>query len=109
MALIRNWRGRPRGLQELPPEVRNADRYSKDPDAGTPVNVVLVEALLSVDGGWLRITAEGGQSPVDYWRQDEFGAWVLCDNDTRPPFEKNPEPAGHPPVVVTDHNVDLSK
>lgn len=54
--LKRFWKGRPRGLSELPTVVRMAEY---------PADFWLREALLSVDGLWIRLCADNGT--VRYW------------------------------------------
>jgi hypothetical protein len=88
MALIRHWRGRPRGLRELPREVRDAERY-------TGKNWWVDIIHLSVDGQWLRLKFEDGLT--DYWRYatqgggtDAFSHWVYTTE--LPPWEKSDEP-----------------
>lgn len=79
MPLTRVWRGRPRGLSELPAEIRESPRY--DPEGGDWLD----RADLSVDGFWIRILLETGR--VDYWtRHPETGLWTPTDD--RPAWEK---------------------
>ncbi len=80
MALNRLWRGRPRGLRELPVEVVNAIRYSTDPKGlpiGVPGDWWLDEANLSLNGLFLRLTFDGSPGVIDYWRKAPTG-WVIC-------------------------------
>jgi hypothetical protein len=59
MSLFRNWRGRPRGLSDLPAEIRDADCYTHEQ---RPVR----EIHLSVDGAWWKIKFEDGT--LDFWQ-----------------------------------------
>jgi hypothetical protein len=67
MSLFRNWRGRPRGLSDLPPEIRNHVVYDVADSA-------VDEIRLSVDGNAWRILFEDGA--VHEWRLAPDG-WRL--------------------------------
>ncbi len=77
MALQRLWRGRPRGLRELPTEVVQAIRYGgPDPD-GKVDAWWLNEANLSINGWFLRLTFDDKPGVVDYWTKTMTG-WGIC-------------------------------
>lgn len=66
--LKRFWKGRPRGLSELPAEVKGHNLYA----TGT-ARVYLREALLSCDREWYWLTMECGQ--VDFFRRMPDGKY----------------------------------
>jgi hypothetical protein len=72
MAIRRFWRGRPRGLRELPPEVVNDPCYA-DKDYW------LDKALLSVDGNWIKLVFDrrsgDRRRDVHYWFKYAEGMW----------------------------------
>lgn len=78
--LTRLWRGRPRGLNELPPEVKMAQRYG-GPAPDYTNDWWLGEANLSTNGKFLRLTFDDKPGVIDYWCQTSTG-WVLCSTPT---------------------------
>ncbi len=107
MALIRVWRGRPRGLRELPPAVRNHETFQD-------CDVYLDRADLSVNGQYLRLrfdsTAEDAPtlSPVVYFARGTDGTWR---RDAKPslaqlltglegPTSQPPEETGDEPIGI---------
>lgn len=71
MALARRWKGRPRGLSELPVEIRNAPQYEV-----LGQDYWLDRADQSIDGNWYRLRFEGGL--VHYWFLSAVnGQWTM--------------------------------
>lgn len=80
MPVVRHWRGRPRGMNELPDQVKHAPEY-----AGKDWSVR--EILLSLDGQWMRLTFDNGV--VDFWRLNGVdGAWIM--SQAEPDFAPKP-------------------
>ena len=67
--LARRWKGRPRGLSELPVEIRTSPLYENPGQ-----DYWLDRADQSLDGAWYRLRFEGGM--VHYWYASAVdGAW----------------------------------
>lgn len=68
MAMKRLWKGRPRGLSELPTAISGATKY-QDGD------VFLDRAQQSSNGQWFKLTFENGR--VDFWERTGADSWAL--------------------------------
>lgn len=68
----RLWRGRPRGLSELPGTIREAGVYNGS-------DFYLDKATLSQDGKYYRLLFEGGA--VHFWGYTDSGNWVQIAGD----------------------------
>jgi hypothetical protein len=93
MALTRHWKGRPRGLRELPPEVREAPPY-----AGRDWYVDRIRE--SLDGRYFKLEFDPpDHEEPHYWRFYE-GTWVRSGP---PPWEQPtpelPELVAGPPEL----------
>jgi hypothetical protein len=87
--LMRLWRGRPRGLSELPPAIRNG--YMDN-------DVYLGEALLSVNGLFMRLKFLN--ETLNFWGKGD-GGWVRM-SDTGPTLDQLlPVPTEPAPTVIT--------
>lgn len=116
MALARRWKGRPRGLAELPAEIRTHPAYAED--------AWLDRADQSTDGSWYRLRFDDGT--VHYWflnpvtdqyelspvapkfKYNEAAApvptWPVAVHQS--PQAALPEAVEHGPAVVLNQDVD---
>jgi hypothetical protein len=86
MALMRHWKGRPRGLRELPAEVREAPLYTgSSPECGAPKDWYVDRIRESLDGRYYKLEFDPpDHEEPHYWRFYE-GTWVRSGP---PPWEQ---------------------